>query len=89
MKIDKAAAFKAVATWVDLGVLKEEAVTLYKLLDVAEEGSSGSRPVARAGMGCYHLAIKVLLNYSLAALVEDVSAVQTIQRQQAEQMKVY
>ncbi|TFK89728.1 ubiquitin-protein ligase [Polyporus arcularius HHB13444] len=47
MKIERAAALKAVLTWVDLGVLKEEDTGLYKLLEVAEEASSSSNPVAR------------------------------------------
>lgn len=49
MKIERAAALKAVLTWVDLGVLKEEDTGLYKLLEVAEEASSSSNPVARQG----------------------------------------
>ncbi|KAI0699322.1 hypothetical protein C8T65DRAFT_719807 [Cerioporus squamosus] len=47
MKVERAAALKAVLTWVDLGVLKEEDAGVYKLLVVAEEASSSSKPVAR------------------------------------------
>ena len=89
MRIDKAAALKAVTTWVDLGVLKEEDVTVYRLLEVAEESApSGSKTVPRPGMhsDCL-LAIWRLI--VLAAVIEDVPAVLTVQQQQAEQMKVY
>ncbi|RPD62311.1 hypothetical protein L226DRAFT_532671 [Lentinus tigrinus ALCF2SS1-7] len=47
MKIERAAALKAIMTWVDLGVLKEEDSGMYKLLEVAEAASSSSKPVAR------------------------------------------
>ncbi|TBU44447.1 hypothetical protein BD309DRAFT_958345 [Dichomitus squalens] len=72
MKVDKTAAIKALLTWVDLGVLKEEDVNHYKLLEVAEEAPAGTKTVSRP-----------------AVVIEEVSAVLTVQRQQAEQMKVY
>ena len=49
MKVEKAAALKAILTWVDLGVLKEEDSGAYKLLEVAEETSPSSKPVVRPG----------------------------------------
>jgi anaphase-promoting complex subunit 2 len=39
--IDRTAALKALATWVDLGVLKEETVNSFRLLEVAEESRAG------------------------------------------------
>lgn len=49
LKVPQAAALKALTTWLDLGVLKEEDMNVYKLLEVAEEAPAGSKPVARAG----------------------------------------
>ena len=43
--VNKAAALKALLTWVDLGVLKEDEEGTFRLLEVAEEPSTGpSRP---------------------------------------------
>ena len=49
MKVDSTAAIKALLTWVDLGVLKEEDVNHYKLLEVAEEAPAGTKTVPRPG----------------------------------------
>ncbi|KAF9255181.1 ubiquitin-protein ligase [Marasmius fiardii PR-910] len=47
--VDRTAAVKALLTWVDLGVLKEDGEDTFRLLEVAEEGSSsGTREVSRA-----------------------------------------
>ena len=45
--VDRTAAVKALLTWVDLGVLKEDGDT-FRLLEVAEE-QSGVRETSRAG----------------------------------------
>lgn len=47
--IDRAAALKALLTWVDLGVLKEDTENTFRLLETAEEPSSGTRETTRAG----------------------------------------
>ncbi|KAM5531321.1 hypothetical protein V8D89_015036 [Ganoderma adspersum] len=47
IKVDRAAVLKALMTWVDLGVLKEEDTTRYKLLEVAEDGPAGTKAVTR------------------------------------------
>ena len=41
--VDKMAALRALTTWVDLGVLKEEDDEQFRLLNVAEDASSSSR----------------------------------------------
>ncbi|KAF8627672.1 hypothetical protein AX15_004309 [Amanita polypyramis BW_CC] len=41
--IDRSAAFKALITWVDLGVLKEDIEDTFRLLEVAEEHSAEPR----------------------------------------------
>ncbi|KAI0822342.1 ubiquitin-protein ligase [Trametes gibbosa] len=45
--VEKIAIVKALTTWLDLGVLKEDDHERYKLLEVAEAVPSGSRPIAR------------------------------------------
>ncbi|KAI0632358.1 hypothetical protein C8Q77DRAFT_1125177 [Trametes polyzona] len=45
--VEKSAILKALITWVDLGVVKEEETDRYKLLEVAEAESSGQKAVAR------------------------------------------
>ncbi|OBZ71191.1 Anaphase-promoting complex subunit 2 [Grifola frondosa] len=71
--IDRSSALKALATWVDLGVLKEDDNSQYKLLETADASGSGSRTAAPRP----------------ANIMEDAPAVLTVQQQQAEQMKVY
>ena len=45
--MDRTTIVKALATWIDLGVLKDEGSDSYRLLNTAEEGS---RSAARPGM---------------------------------------
>lgn len=47
--VDKAAALKALLTWVDLGVLKEDGEGTFRLLEVAEEPSPADSSYTRAG----------------------------------------
>lgn len=48
--VDRTAALKALITWVDLGVLKEDEENVFRLLEVAEEPTPGGRdPVSRPG----------------------------------------
>ncbi|KAH9891559.1 ubiquitin-protein ligase [Cubamyces lactineus] len=46
--VEKAAILKSLTTWIDLGVLKEEAESRYKLLEIAEAAPSGSKAPARS-----------------------------------------
>lgn len=46
--VDNVAALKALSTWVDLGVLKEDSEDTFRLLEVAEEATPGIK-VPRPG----------------------------------------
>ena len=87
--IDRAAAIKALTTWVDLGVLKDEGGSLYRLLEVAEDGSATSSGVPRPGMYCVSSKYADDTDLEPVRVVEEVPAVLTVEQQQAEQMKVY
>ena len=90
--IDRSAAFKALVTWVNMGVLKEDPENTFMLLERAEEDVSGKRSPEEWGVsaGTFWLFIRWVL-----ALTGGVNAgpelppVITAQQQQAEQMKVY
>ncbi|OSX59891.1 hypothetical protein POSPLADRAFT_1149567 [Postia placenta MAD-698-R-SB12] len=72
--VDRTSALRALMTWAEMGVLKEDGDNRYRLLEVAEDGSSsGSRPAPPKP----------------AQIIEDVPAVLTVQHQQAEQMKIF
>ncbi|KAF9457049.1 hypothetical protein BDZ94DRAFT_1176426 [Collybia nuda] len=47
--VDRSAALKALLTWVDLGVLKEDIEGTFRLLEVTEEPSAGPSEHARNG----------------------------------------
>ncbi|CAL1713211.1 unnamed protein product [Somion occarium] len=49
-KVDRPAVLKALGTWIDLGVLKEDRHDQYRLLNTAEDGDSTSKAVARPAM---------------------------------------
>lgn len=88
--VSRSAALKALATWVDMHVLKEDNENVFRLLSTAEEPSSGTRTSApRPGIHlCY--GSRRPSNYPLAAVAEDeLPPVMSIQQQQAEQMRVY
>jgi anaphase-promoting complex subunit 2 len=42
--VDRGSALKALATWLDLGVLKEDTENSFRLLEVAEDPTPGARP---------------------------------------------
>jgi len=42
--VDRSSALKALVTWVDLGVLKEDTENSFRLLEVAEEPTPGTKP---------------------------------------------
>jgi len=72
--VDRTAALRALLTWVDMGVLKQDGEDVYRLMEVAEDGPSpGQRPAPARP----------------AQVMEEAPAVQTVQQQQAEQMKVF
>ncbi|KAF8843343.1 hypothetical protein BDN67DRAFT_988510 [Paxillus ammoniavirescens] len=71
--VSRSAALKALATWVDMHVLKEDNENVFRLLSIAEEPSSGTRTSAARP----------------AAAEDELPPVMSIQQQQAEQMKVY
>lgn len=70
---DTVVATKALVTWVDLGVLREEEPGQYILLKTADPLGSTSKNTGKAP----------------AAAVEDLPPVVTVQQQQAEQMRVF
>jgi anaphase-promoting complex subunit 2 len=72
--IERAAAIKALSTWIELGVLKEDTVDHYRLLKTAETVSRLTRGAGRQ---------------PAAAVEEELPPVLTVQQQQAEQMKVF
>lgn len=81
-------------TWAEMGVLKEDGDNRYRLLEVAEDGSSsGSRPAPpkpgkHNSTGDMKTAC-LTLRFDPAQIIEDVPAVLTVQHQQAEQMKIF
>ncbi|KZT12088.1 ubiquitin-protein ligase [Laetiporus sulphureus 93-53] len=72
--VERAAALKALATWVDLGVLKDRGGGNYILSEIAED-------IAEPGAKT--------LPARPAQIVEDIPAVTSVQQQQAEQMQVF
>ena len=71
--IERPAALKALATWVELGVLKEDTPDCYRLLKVAEAAGTTSRAAKK----------------HTTAAVNDLPPVVTVQQQQAEQTRIY
>jgi len=71
--VDRSSALKALVTWVDLGVLKEDSENSFRLLEVAEEATPGTRPAASRPVPA----------------TDSLPPISSIQQQQAEQMKVY
>ncbi|KAH7904718.1 ubiquitin-protein ligase [Hygrophoropsis aurantiaca] len=78
--VSRSAALKALGTWVDLGVLKEEhrggedGETVFRLLHVREEGDEAGR---------------VHVGKSAREAEEELAPMMSAQQQQAEQMRVY
>ncbi|KIJ64413.1 hypothetical protein HYDPIDRAFT_175406 [Hydnomerulius pinastri MD-312] len=71
--VSRSAALKALATWVDRRVLKEDSENLFRLLSVAEEPTPGAKnPAPKPAVG-----------------EDELPPVMSVQQQQAEQMKVY
>lgn len=89
--VDRSSALKALETWVDLGVLKEDVENSFRLLEIAEEATPGARAGAVRQGGCslylHAVAALNLPHYIVAA--EEPPPVVSVQQQQAEQMRVY
>lgn len=86
--VDRSAALKALITWVDLGVLKEDTEDTFRLLEIAEEPSAEPRE-RRAGMFMFLHALSYLLTLGIVPVTPDVPPVASAQQQQAEKMRVY
>lgn len=93
--VDRGAALKALLTWVDLGVLKEDTEGSFRLLEVAEEPAAGassilSRPGTCFGCSaCVYGALMVWCLVRVAASAMELPPVASVQQQQGEQMRVY
>ncbi|KAJ6453076.1 hypothetical protein C8R45DRAFT_1056934 [Mycena sanguinolenta] len=72
--VDRTAALKALITWIDLGVLKEDEENTFRLLEVTEEAGPSSRT------GMTHLLLPPVI---------EAPTVTAAQQQQADQMRVY
>ncbi|KAJ8593951.1 hypothetical protein M405DRAFT_809991 [Rhizopogon salebrosus TDB-379] len=72
--INKSAAVKALATWVDMHVLKEDSEGVFRLLSVAEGPTPESRPQ---------------VHKPAEEEAGELPPVMSVQQQQAEQMKMY
>ena len=86
--IDRSAALKALITWVDLGVLKEDTEDTFRLLEVAEEPSAEPRERRTSMFTLCDIVIKSLI-LGIVPVVPEVPPVASAQQQQAEKMKVY
>lgn len=61
--VDRSSALKALATWVDLGVLKEDTENSFRLLEVAEEATPGAKAAAaRQGMSWSYSDVVTLID---------------------------
>ena len=102
--INRSAALKALATWVDHGVLKEDPENMFRLLEKAEEGDGDAgrglirdaRMLGLCSLYCSLLAPfflirggKLMVICYLASAVPENPAISIVQQQQAEQMRVY
>lgn len=87
--VDKSSALKALATWVDLGVIKEDTEHSFRLLERAEAMAPGSKPPAaiegkNLPQSCPRLSL-----LTTSAPVDERPPISSMQQQQAEQMKIY
>lgn len=96
--VDRTAALKALLTWVDLGVLKEQTENTFKLLEVAETVATGARE-PRGGERMFFcfvfenifVGLLLILLYKMPVTTSAVElpSAPSVQQQQAEQMRVY
>lgn len=91
--VDRNSALKALATWVDMGVLKEDTENSFRLLEVAEEASLGTKSSALRSRkkficGAFHYADR-RLHPDVEPIADEPPPVSSVQQQQAEQMRVY
>lgn len=94
--VDRTAALKALITWVDLGVLKEDEENVFRLLEVAEEPTPGGRDaVSRPGECHQRFGLSVCpvqylyLHTGIDPSVLELPPVSAVHQQQAEQMRMY
>lgn len=88
--VDRAAALKALLTWVDLGVLKEEGENTFSLLEVAETAVPGAYVrESRAGNDFFESTSHLLTAFIVANAAMELPSAPSVQQQQAEQMKIY
>ncbi|KIO06137.1 hypothetical protein M404DRAFT_946866 [Pisolithus tinctorius Marx 270] len=85
--VTRSAALKALGTWVDMRLLKEDSENVFRLLSVAEDVTE----VAPPKLGMTSLRIYLLCSRYVIPAVggEDLPPVISVQQQQAEQMRVY
>jgi hypothetical protein len=73
--VDRSSALKALVTWVDLGVLKEDTENSFRLLEVAEDVTPGAKP-ATLKPGVMSLPV----NLSIHMLTKSIYALSTCYR---------
>ena len=56
--IDRSAALKALVTWVDMGVLKEDGENTFRLLELTENRTPGAQGIAPRPVGCDRISSK-------------------------------
>lgn len=61
--VDRGATVKALGTWIDLGVVKDEGDDMYRLLNTAEEGDQASRGAVRPGMTTFACSFYFILMF--------------------------
>jgi len=85
--VDEPMMAKALNKWVNMGVIKEEEGGGFVLLEVQKEGGA-KPPTSRQGTVLQKIPVERLVDNRLD-VVEEAPSVMTVERQQAEQMKVY
>ena len=91
--VERPAIVKALVTWVELGVLKEDSESVFKLLNVAAVDASSRTAQKQPGARLIKPRSPWVQSSPrvcfTAVVVEEVLPVMTVQQQQAEQMKVF
>ena len=69
--VDRAAALRALITWIDLGVIKEDEVNTFRLLEVAEEAAPSSR-IGQSFFASHLLMLTAALSFGCCGGADDV-----------------
>ncbi|KAJ7214102.1 hypothetical protein GGX14DRAFT_392871 [Mycena pura] len=69
--VGRAAALRALITWIDLGVIKEDEVNTFRLLEVAEEAAPSSR-IGRSFFASHLLMLTAALSFGCGGGADDV-----------------